>query len=671
MTRTALRFAAGAFVASLGAAEPVTLPEFAVNAERRLRPGETVGPTRWFDADALQAPLAVDRALRADPAFSLFRRSDSLAANPTAQGVSLRGLGPSGASRSLVLLDGVPLNDPFGGWVQWAQLPTFALAGAEVRPGGGSAAWGNAALGGVIALTSAPPGERTKLRATAGSFATRALEVATGTRAGHTALQADLRWFETDGFFPLRATDRGPVDQPLASTHRLVQLAASHRTRDVEARFTLRHFAEERNNGTLLQENATELTSATLALRGVAGEAAWQVQVYRQSQALRSFFTAVSPDRRSETPANDQFEVPADVSGLGATLGWDRGALAWTAGADLRAVRGETREDFLFTAGSFTRRRFAGGRQEFAGAFIGVSAQPAPAWTIDARVRGDRWVLRDGQRREADRATGVALRDERFPQRTGSPLSGQLELTWRARPGWTWHAAAATAFRVPTLNELHRPFRVGNTNTEANPALAPESMRSLETGLAWQGARGSVRLTAFLAEFDDAVGNVTLSSTPTAVSRQRLNLERSVSRGLEARAAWAPTQAWRAEWAALWTDATVRSAAVQPALVGRRLAQVPRTTMTGSLTWRPTPRWEARADARWSSRQFEDDENQLPLAAAGTIDLSLAFRFTTGVTLRVAAENLTDARVATARSFTAPTAYAAPRSLLARLAWDF
>ncbi len=653
------------------AATPVTLPEFAVNADRRLGVSETPPAVRWFDAAALQAPLAADRALRADPAFSLFRRSDSLAANPTAQGVSLRGLGPSGASRSLVLFDGVPLNDPFGGWVQWTQLPTLALAGAEVRPGGGSAAWGNAALGGVIAFTSATPAARTNLRATAGSLATRALEVSAGTRTGATALQADLRWFETDGFHPLDVGDRGPIDRPLSSAHRLVQLAAHHRARGVDVRFTLRHFAEERNNGTARQENATELTSATLALRGAWTDGAWQVQAYRQSQTFRSFFSAVSSDRRSETPANDQFDVPADASGLGATLGWNRGALAWMAGADLRAVRGETREDFLFANGALTRRRFAGGRQEFAGTFVGVSTELAPARTIDARVRADHWMLRDGHRREADRATGVALRDDRFPTRAGSPLSGQLEFTWRAAPNWTWRAAAATAFRVPTLNELHRPFRVGNTNTEANPALAPETMRSIETGLAWQDARGRVQLTAFAAELADAVGNVTLSTTPTLVSRQRLNLDRSRSVGLEARAAWEPSPAWRVEGAALLTDATVRAASVQPTLVGRRLAQVPRTTTTGSVIWRPTPRWEARADARWSSRQFEDDENQLPLAAAGTVDFAVAYRFASGVTLRLAVENLADTRVATARSFTAPTAYAAPRSLLARLAWDF
>src|SRR5262245_57994094 len=64
------------------------------------------------DLEAAAAPT-LDDSLRLMPGFTLFRRTGSRMANPTTQGVSLRGLGPSGASRALVLADGLPLNDPF------------------------------------------------------------------------------------------------------------------------------------------------------------------------------------------------------------------------------------------------------------------------------------------------------------------------------------------------------------------------------------------------------------------------------------------------------------------------------------------------------------------------------------------------------------------------------
>ncbi len=655
---------AGNSVAGQSADGVARLPDFAVSADRRQPVTAERAAGRWVEAAVMQRSVAVDRALRTDPAFSLFRRSDSLAANPTAQGVSLRGLGPSGASRSLVLLDGVPLNDSFGGWVPWTQVPVLALAGAEIRPGGGSAAWGNAAFGGVIALVTRPPVERDDVwRASVGSLATHSVELAAGAARAEAALRADLRWFDTDGFHPLRADARGPVDRPLAGTHRSAGVVAARRLGAVEARLTLRHFEEERVNGTAAQRNATRIDSAALALAGTLPNGFWHVTAYAQDQTFRSFFSAVNAARTIETPANDQFAVPTEAAGASATFAWAQAGVDWIAGADARAVRGETREDFLFDGTTLTRRRIAGGEQSYGGAFVGAGGAWAQDWRLDARLRADHWALTDGRRREWDRATGASVRDERFADRRDVAWSGQIETAWRVTPAWTARGAAYSAFRVPTLNELYRPFRVGNTNTEANPRLAPETLRGAELGLAYRRDRLEATLTAFTNSLRDAVGNVTLATTPTLVSRQRLNLDRVRVRGLEAHVAWSPQAAWKLEGGFVWSDARVQAAAVQPALVGRRLAQVPRLTATAAATWRPTAQWEVSAEARWSSVQFEDDENLLPLGAAGTIDVSVSRHFTPRVSAMLRADNLLDAAVETSRSVTAPTTYAAPRAV--------
>src|SRR5438132_13685588 len=102
------------------------------------------------DEIAASAAPTVDDALRQVPGFTLFRRSGSRTANPTSQGVSLRGVGGSGASRALVLDDGVPLNDPFGGWVYWGRIPTVALQRAEIVRGGASDLYGSGAMSGVV-----------------------------------------------------------------------------------------------------------------------------------------------------------------------------------------------------------------------------------------------------------------------------------------------------------------------------------------------------------------------------------------------------------------------------------------------------------------------------------------------------------------------------------------
>ena len=116
------------------------------------------------------ASQTVDDLLRQVPGFSLFRRSSSVVTHPTTQGLSLRGIGPSGASRVLVLQDGVPLNDPFGGWVHWSRVPLQAVQQIEVVRGGGSSVWGNMALGGVVQiLTRRPTGRAAAFEASYGS----------------------------------------------------------------------------------------------------------------------------------------------------------------------------------------------------------------------------------------------------------------------------------------------------------------------------------------------------------------------------------------------------------------------------------------------------------------------------------------------------------------------
>jgi outer membrane receptor protein involved in Fe transport len=140
--------------------EPAVITEeIVVTATRtNTRLGDVAASIRVLSKTELDSTAAVrmDDVLRQIPGFQLFRRSGSRSANPTSQGVSLRGVGASGASRSLVLADGIPLNDPFGGWVYWGRIPRESLSHIEVMRGGASDLYGTGALGGVIQLLTKP-----------------------------------------------------------------------------------------------------------------------------------------------------------------------------------------------------------------------------------------------------------------------------------------------------------------------------------------------------------------------------------------------------------------------------------------------------------------------------------------------------------------------------------
>ncbi|MES2692384.1 MAG: TonB-dependent receptor [Verrucomicrobiota bacterium] len=471
-------------------------------------PTEVAATLKLLSAEAIRrAPaLTLDGMLRSVPGFSLFRRSDSFTANPTAQGVSLRGLGPSGASRSLLLLDGVPLNDPFGGWIAWTKLPREGLARVEVVPGGGATAWGNAALGGVVQIFSLqarttmevldrPPAPiawtsagSLRFAATLGDYDTRSAELALVVPVARGALQILGRTFGTGGFSLVAPEDRGAIDQPAWSRHRWLTVRfrqALGKALDLLA--TARVFEEERNNGTPYQRNGSREKFISLALAGQPADAfAWQSVVYVQTQGFASTFSSVNATRTAETPASDQFAVPSTAFGAAWTgIVQHRFQAKTSFGVDTRLVRGETREHFTFAAGDFTRLRVAGGKQSVAGVFV-LHERP---FTNDFRttlgVRLDRWADTAGHRRESDRFTGILSRDDRYADRDGISFSPSAGFVWSPAPAWRIRANAQQAFRRPTLNELYRPFRVGPNITEANAALGTERVRTGELGATW------------------------------------------------------------------------------------------------------------------------------------------------------------------------------------------
>jgi outer membrane cobalamin receptor len=164
---------------------------------------------------SLAGALTLDDVLREVPGFSLFRRSGGLTANPTSQGVSLRGVGANGASRALVLLDGVPLNSPFGGWVYWNRLPRVSVEDVHVNNSATSDLYGSGALGGVINVNSrTSPATFLDFEASGGNEVTGATSFSGGKQFGAWGLGFSGQALHTDGYVLVPADQRGPVDTP-------------------------------------------------------------------------------------------------------------------------------------------------------------------------------------------------------------------------------------------------------------------------------------------------------------------------------------------------------------------------------------------------------------------------------------------------------------------------
>lgn len=388
----------------------------------------------------------------------------------------------------------------------------------------------------------------------------------------------------------------------------------------------------------------------------------WEAIAYWRDWSFASAFSSVNALRTAETPSLDQYAVPATAVGTILQLNFSPAAGYETdIGADLRRSDGRTRERSNFAAGRFTRLRDAGGVQSLAGLFI-EQAWTGRDLTLSTGGRLDIWRNSDGHRRESDITSGAILRDDHYPGRDGAVANGRAGFDWQATDQTDIHAALYTGFRLPSLNELYRPFRVGNDITEANPDLVPERMQGAEAGLRLSLDRGlHLNATLFYVRLRNAVDNVVIQSSagtnaelgvfvPAGGSlAQRRGLARVRVQGLQGAASWQVSDSLHLEAAYLFSDSAITDPGSASALKGHRLGQSPRHTGTIDVTWQPLTPLTLRAQVRATGRQFEDSRDLSALSAYVVGDLYGGWRLGDDLELYATVENVTGTMVETGR----------------------
>jgi outer membrane receptor protein involved in Fe transport len=612
----------------------------------------------------------VDEAVGGTPGVSLFRRTSSLSANPTTQGISLRAIAPSGAGRTLVTLDGVPLNDPFGGWVIWSQLAPESLTGIDIVRGAGAGPYGAGALTGVIGLKERDSGIAADV--SLGELGRQRASAAAVSTLGRFELFGAASYDKSDGYVPVRGDARGAADTrtdlEAKSLSGRIDMATGLGLLSLRGGF----FEEDRGAGLAgARANASgNVFSATL-VKAPRGEAVgWKLQAWRRTSDLFNSSVAVVADRSAITPANSQDKTPATGWGLSGALRRKVGGLEWELGADARLNDGEERERYGYSGGAYTRNRVAGGGTSVIGAYADGSWTTGP-WLVAGGLRLDRWETTDGFRVERNALTGAVLLDQRPADRDGEVVSGRLGVTRDLGGGTTARVAGYTGFRPASLNELYRPFRVGADVTEANAALKPERLQGLEAGVSRKGDKGLVEATAFWNRIEDPIVNVTLGSGPGTfpiggfipaggVLRQRQNAGTIDAVGLEGRAE-RTVGAVTLSSALSVTDARLDGGSDAPQLTGKRPAQAPVWSATAGLAAELTQRLTLATDLTWEGKRFEDDLNSRVLDPAWRLDARLDWRVRPLATLYLAGDNLLDANIQTSRTADGVVGYAAPR----------
>ncbi|MBV9958981.1 MAG: TonB-dependent receptor [Acidobacteria bacterium] len=637
---------------------PASLTErVTVTATRTAtRLGETAQSVVVLSNEELEttAALTLDDALRQVAGFQLFRRTGSRTANPTAQGVSLRGVGASGASRAVVLADGVPLNDPFGCWVYWSRVPRAALARAEVLRGGASHLYGSGALGGVVNLIRRTnEAQAFSLEASYGNERTPDAALYASTTGNDWSASISGELFRTSGYVPVALDERGRVDTPAASRHGALELTLERKINE-EGRAFVRgsYFVEARENGTPLQINRTHIRS--LQAGGdyrFQRAGAFSLSVYTGAQLFDQTFTSVAADRNSEALTRLQ-RVPAQVNGL--TTQWSRSLGArqtLVAGFDAREVRGAS-DEIAFAQGRATSLIGAGGRERALGFFAEDIVRLTSRLNATVGVRFDRWrnyAARSETRPLTQAGTATA---NLFPARSETALSPQLSVLYQPVKNLSLTAAVYRAFRAPTLNELYRSFRVGDVLTLANDRLRAERLTGGEAGATLLSFRErmTVRGTFFWTEITRPVANVTLSTTPALITRQRQNLGRTRARGIELEAEARLSRRWKVNGSYLLTDSRVVEFSVNRALENLFVPQVARHQLAFQIRYANPSRLTLSLQGRAGSSQFDDDQNRFPLAPYFTLDAYAARSLRRSLDVYVAVENLFNERVEVGRT---------------------
>ena len=606
----------------------------------------------------------IEDVLRGVAGFQQFRRSDSRSSNPSAQGVTLRALGGNATSRALVLLDGVPIADPFFGFIPLSAIAPETLGTVRVTRGGGSGPFGAGALAGTIELESAAPGESAPLLASAAinSRAESELSGVLTQRLGRGFAVASGRWDRGQGFFTtpddqrVPATARAGFDSWNAALRAVAPL-----TSDVELQARVAAFRDAR---TLRFEGADSTSEGQEASLRIVGRGAWQFDALAYVQA-RDFTNVVISSTRFP-PALDQRATPS--TGVGGKFEL-RPPLAEghdiRIGADYRRADGELQEDAIsaFT-GLVTERRRAGGATANLGLFVEDDWQIGPL-LVNGGLRADRTSITGGFFRAVD-AAGVPVNAISAPDRSDWAVSWRAGALFYATRRLDIRAAAYTGLRLPTLNELYRPFVVFPVVTEANAALENERLEGFEVGLDWQPINQIVlSLTAFDNEVENAIANVTIAPN----LRRRENLPAITARGIEASLA-AKFGAVSIDGSLAWTDAEVRGEGASIDLDGNRPAQTPEFAASVTFGWQPAPGWRVAGTLRHVAAQFEDDREADRLAPATTLDAFLTAPLAGALSMVVRAENLTDETIIT-RNQGGSIDLGAPRTVWLGLRYGF
>jgi len=545
--------------------------------------------------------LTLDDALRTVPGLNVPFES-AVVAHYTSNGLSFRGIG--GYVTALVLLDGVPLNDPVSGYIQWLKVPAELVDHVEVVRGGSSSLYGTYALAGVVnIITRRLQSNGLEAGVSYGSNSTIRTNA-----LGSVALSPSLRltvngnFYDTDGYIRPIPSERGPIDIPGWSRagNGFAQLDIKvSPTASAWARTNYYNFYQ--NQGSPLAWDGQRVfdLAGGFQTRSESGQSLTATAFYQRDVA-RTWNTDPITARGVDEFMSNFHRTPANF--VGTSVQWtsasSNGKASTTLGFDANVISGEDQSDVYSAPDTFAYHEVGGGTQLIGGAYAQLEYFVTPEFEVLGSVRLDGWRNQNGH----DAKTPGA--DQQFPNRSKGSLNPKLALRYHLGPAWTVRGAVYRAFNAPNLDELYRPYSAASYANVPNPALGPETLVGGEAGLEYADGPASLQANVFQNNLNDVISYNPIAFTPVYTT-QPVNVGKVRTRGVEVFGNWDLRNGFRLAASYTYTESIITDNPPDTTVVGNTQGDTPKHQAAASVGYFGGG-WSAFVQGRYIGKRYTD-----------------------------------------------------------------
>lgn len=508
---------------------------------------------------------------------------------------------------TLVLLDGVPLNDStyqVGDVFDLQGLPSSAIERIEIVRGPLSSFYGSTGLAGAINIVTRQGEEgpvAVDAEVAAGDASLRLGNAALSGALGRGSWLVGASWEEEAERIAAESFEHfgalGNLSLPVGARGRL-----HLRTRG--ASWEAGDYPDASGgpvygSGELRSSEHREASLGAELLLDGSRPQRFTTAIYRH--AMDRDTPAVPP---ALPPSTEESTYTRLRAGWGVTL-LSSDAFQWTAGVDAQREEGENESVLILPP-------------EFGGEVAG-------SYSITRTLPGASTELTLGR---GNLAVEIGSRFD-LPEDHAAQWSPRLGLSWRPGPaGLRLHASAGRAFKMPSFFALASPPQLGG-----NPDLKPETVLGGDAGI--EGEITATGLSGGLVLFYNRYEDLIDFDFATFTHLNRSEVE---ARGIEARLDWRPSPRL-----AIHTNGTWQQ--VEDLTTQARLRHRPKRVGGARLVWEPRERLDLQLDLKAVSRSFDE---QIPVPERITVPghellgLSAAWWFQESWQLRARIDNLTD-----------------------------